>query len=75
MLVPLAEMEVKAQIAHPVQGAHLIVGHPYRIFGAAWSGEAPIRQVHVCTGDGKGWREAKLLETEQQYAWRLWESI
>jgi DMSO/TMAO reductase YedYZ molybdopterin-dependent catalytic subunit len=35
-LVPLAEMEVKAQIARPVQGAHLIVGQPYRIFGAAW---------------------------------------
>ena len=56
-LVPLAEMEVKAQIAHPVQGAHLIAGQPYRIFGAAWSGEAAIRQVQVCTGDGKGWRE------------------
>ena len=53
-LVPLAEMEVKAQIAHPVQGAHLIAGQPYRIFGAAWSGEAAIRQVQVCTGDGKG---------------------
>ena len=43
-LVPLAEMEVKAQIARPVQGAHLIAGQPYRIFGAAWSGEAVIRR-------------------------------
>jgi DMSO/TMAO reductase YedYZ molybdopterin-dependent catalytic subunit len=74
-LVPLAEMEVKAQIAHPVQGAHLIAGQPYRIFGAAWSGEAAIRQVQVCTGDGKGWREGRLLETERSFAWRFWECM
>jgi DMSO/TMAO reductase YedYZ molybdopterin-dependent catalytic subunit len=72
-LVPLAEMEVKAQIARPVQGARLIVGQPYRIFGAAWSGEAAVRQVQVCTGDGRGWREGRLLETERPFAWRLWE--
>ncbi|MBY5828101.1 sulfite oxidase [Rhizobium ruizarguesonis] len=72
-LVPLAEMEVKAQIARPVQGARLIAGQPYRIFGAAWSGEAVIRQVQVCTGDGRGWREGRLLETERPFAWRLWE--
>jgi hypothetical protein len=75
MLVPLSEMEVKAQIARPVHGAHLIAVQPYRIFGAAWSGEAPIRQVRVSTGDGEGWREARLLETKRPYAWRLWESI
>ena len=40
MLVPLTEMEVKAQIARPVNGASLVAGQPYRIFGAAWSGEA-----------------------------------
>jgi DMSO/TMAO reductase YedYZ molybdopterin-dependent catalytic subunit len=75
MLVPLSEMEVKAQIARPVHGAHLIAGQPCRIFGAAWSGEAAIREVQICTGDGKGWREARLLETERPYAWRLWEWI
>ncbi|MQX72522.1 sulfite oxidase, partial [Sinorhizobium meliloti] len=35
--------------------------------------EAVIRQVQVCTGDGRGWREARLLETERPFAWRLWE--
>ena len=75
MLVPLSEMEVKAQIARPVNGANLTAGQPYRIFGAAWSGEAAIQQVQVCTGDGKGWREARLLDKEHPYAWRLWECI
>ena len=75
MLVPLSEMEVKAQIARPVNGANVIAGAPYRIFGAAWSGEAAVKQVQVSTGDGDGWREARLLQTEHSYAWRLWEFI
>ena len=39
------EMEVKAQIAQPVNGATVSVGERVRIFGAAWSGDAPIRTV------------------------------
>ena len=62
LLVPLTEMEVKAQIARPANGANLIAGQPFRIFGAAWSGEAPIRRVEVSTGDGEGWREARLID-------------
>jgi DMSO/TMAO reductase YedYZ molybdopterin-dependent catalytic subunit len=75
MLVPLSQMEVKAQIARPANGANLVVGRPYRILGAAWCGEAAIKEVLVCTGDGKGWREARLLEPEHSYAWRLWEYV
>ena len=74
-LVPLTEMEVKAQIARPVNGAQLIAGKPYRIFGAAWSGEASVKAVQVCAGDDKGWREARLLDEQRAYAWRLWECI
>jgi DMSO/TMAO reductase YedYZ molybdopterin-dependent catalytic subunit len=75
MLVPLSEMEVKAQIARPANGANLVVGQPYRILGAAWSGEAEIKEVQVCAGDGEGWREARLLEPERSYAWRIWEYV
>ena len=31
--------------------------------------------MQVCTGDGKGWREARLLEPERSYAWRFWERV
>ena len=75
LLVPLTEMAVKAQIARPANGANLVAGEPYRILGAAWSGEAEIKEVQVCTGDGKGWREARLLEPERSYAWRFWEYV
>jgi DMSO/TMAO reductase YedYZ molybdopterin-dependent catalytic subunit len=74
-LVPLSQMEVKAQIARPVSGENLIAGRPYRIFGAAWSGEAAIQQVQVDVGDGQGWREARVVETKHPYAWSLWECL
>ena len=72
-LVPLSRMEVKAQIAQPVNGATVSVGERVRIFGAAWSGDAPIRAVQVGTGDGDDWQPARLLGPETPYAWRLFE--
>lgn len=71
VLVPLSEMEVKAQIAQPVNGATIAAGAPYRIFGAAWSGEAPLREVQIHTGGD--WLAATLLGAETNYGWRLWE--
>jgi DMSO/TMAO reductase YedYZ molybdopterin-dependent catalytic subunit len=70
-LVPLSEIAVKSQIAQPVNGATVRAGSPVRIFGAAWSGEAPISAVEVDTGDR--WRQATLLGNETAHAWRLWE--
>jgi DMSO/TMAO reductase YedYZ molybdopterin-dependent catalytic subunit len=72
-LVPISEMEVKAQIARPVHGATIPVGRPYRIFGAAWSGEAPVKEVQLDTTEGMNWRPATLLEPETRFGWRLWE--
>src|SRR3954447_6681286 len=73
ILVPLAEMEVKAQIARPVSGSTVQVGQAVRIFGAAWSGEAAIAEVQVQTEEGGGWQPAALLPPESRYGWRLWE--
>ena len=75
MLVPLTRMEVKSQIARPVNGARLQAGEPFRIFGAAWSGEAPVVAVELCTGDGLGFRPVTLLAPESRYGWRLWEHV
>ncbi len=73
MLVPLSQMEVKAQIARPVNGAAVRAGEPTRIFGAAWGGETPLAEVEVCAGDGLGWRPTTLLQPETRYGWRFWE--
>ena len=72
-LVPLSRMEVKAEIAQPVQGARLNVGARTRIFGAAWSGEAPIRTVQISTTEDAAWQPARLLAPETPHGWRLWE--
>ena len=72
-LVPLSHMQVKSQIAQPVNGAVVRAGEPTRIFGAAWSGDTPLAEVDVCTGDGAGWRPATLLQPETRYGWRFWE--
>jgi DMSO/TMAO reductase YedYZ molybdopterin-dependent catalytic subunit len=72
ILVPLGEMEVKAQIARPVSGSTVVVGQAVRIFGAAWSGEAPIESVDIETEPGL-WQRATLLPPETRYGWRLFE--
>lgn len=73
VLVPLTEMEVKAQIARPVHGGTVTVGHPFKIFGSAWSGEAGINHVEVSTDDGTRWADARLVGPEAAFAWRLWD--
>ncbi|HEX4764796.1 MAG TPA: sulfite oxidase [Lichenihabitans sp.] len=75
VLVPLSRMEVKAQMARPVNGAVVRVGEPVRIFGAAWGGEDGIEAVEICAGDGLGWRPATLLQPESRFGWRLFEHL
>jgi DMSO/TMAO reductase YedYZ molybdopterin-dependent catalytic subunit len=72
-LVPLTEMPVKAQIARPITGSEVVVNERYRVYGAAWSGSAPIARVEFSSDGGEKWSDARLLEPESEYAWRLWE--
>lgn len=68
-LVPLAEMEVKSQIAQPLQGAKLAIGRRHTISGMAWSGHGPIRRVEIAIDDGP-WQEATLAGPEAERGWR-----
>jgi DMSO/TMAO reductase YedYZ molybdopterin-dependent catalytic subunit len=72
-VVPITELQVKAQIARPTSGEIIKADCDYRIRGAAWTGEAEIAKVDVSTDGGKSWREAKLQGDSMQNAWRLWE--
>jgi hypothetical protein len=71
--VPLGEMQVKSQIARPALGEVIRKGATYRIFGAAWSGDAAIAKVEISTDGGQHFAEAKLLGEAAPHAWRLWE--
>ena len=72
-LVPLSTMQVKSQIARPVNGAKVRAGEATRVFGAAWAGESPVAAVEVSTDDGGSWQRATLLEPSSRFGWRLWE--
>ena len=72
-LVPVGEMQVKAQVARPVRDEVIPRGAAYRVFGAAWSGDSAVARVEVSTDGGKSWADARLLGDPSSHAWRLWE--
>jgi DMSO/TMAO reductase YedYZ molybdopterin-dependent catalytic subunit len=72
-VVPITELQVKAEIAHPTSGEIIRANSDYRIDGAAWTGEGGITKVEVSTDAGKSWREAKLPSENMKNAWRLWD--
>ncbi len=72
-LVPITELQVKAQIARPGPLEAVPCGRPYLIRGAAWSCETEIVRVEVSTDGGKQWSDARLDNQTERYAWRLWE--
>lgn len=72
-LVPITEMQVKAQIARPGLGDAVRAGQTYRVRGAAWTTGAEITQVAISTNGGQTWHNTQLLGAPIRNAWRLWE--
>ena len=68
------EIKIKSIIVEPAAGETFPPGIvPIR--GAAYSGEAGIRQVDVSVDNGRTWRPANLIGLQETYAWRHWEYI
>jgi DMSO/TMAO reductase YedYZ molybdopterin-dependent catalytic subunit len=72
-LLPITENAVKAQIARPALREIVPANEDYRIYGAAWAGEADVARVDLSVDGGASWHEARLLGEAQRYAWRFWE--
>ena len=72
-LSPVAELQVKAEIAKPAQGDKVPVNSTVRIHGAAWASDGEIVRVEVSTDGGSTWKEATLLGESKPNAWRFWE--
>lgn len=72
-LAPLAEQQIKAEIARPENGETVATNTTVRIHGAAWSCDAEITKVEISVDAGKSWQLARLLEDSVKNAWRLWE--
>ncbi len=72
-LTPLAEMQVKAQIAKPAEGDIVPANSTVGVHGAAWTSNGEITKVELSTDGAATWNEAKLLGQSKRNAWRLWE--
>jgi DMSO/TMAO reductase YedYZ molybdopterin-dependent catalytic subunit len=71
-LVPLRELQVKAEIARPIDGEAVAANSSVRIHGAAWGGSGEISKVEITTNGGVIWHEVSLRESAPN-AWCLWE--
>src|SRR5882724_3831005 len=69
-LVPLTEMQVKAEIARPVAGDNVPANSNVRVHGAAWTSDGEITKVELTTDGGSTWNEAKLIGEAKLHAWR-----
>ena len=66
-------MEVKASIARPGPYEVIAAGMPYRIRGAAWTGDVTVTRVELITDIGTTWSVARLIGEAVPHALRLWE--
>ena len=76
VLSPVTQLQPKAQIARPILHERIRAKETYRVYGAAWTGDAEITGVEVSGDDGKTWANARLLDSPPgagKYAWKLWE--
>ena len=72
-LTPLTEMQIKAEIAKPVEGETVPANSRVRVHGAAWTSDGQITKVELSTDGGSTWNETSLLGAPKANAWRLWE--
>jgi DMSO/TMAO reductase YedYZ molybdopterin-dependent catalytic subunit len=69
---PLAEMQIKSEIARPRVYETLAPNQIYKVSGAAWTGEADVTEIAVSTDGGRTWAEAEFLDPVRRHAWRRW---
>ena len=70
---PLMEMRVKSLIARPALHEIVKAGTSYRVFGAAWTGDADVATVELSVDAGHSWAKARFIDKPIRYTWRRWE--
>src|SRR6267143_4782201 len=72
-LKPLTEIQVKAEIARPVEDEIVPAKGSVCVRGGAWACDAEITKVELSTDGGATWCDTKLLGESKLNAWRFWE--
>ena len=65
-------MPVKSIITRPASGVEHTLGQAFRLRGHAWSGDGPVRHMHVSFDFGATWVEARLDAPVNPFAWQRW---
>ncbi len=68
---PVREGKVKSVFSRPLDGA-ILSRRRFTIRGAAWAGEARVKQVELSVDGGTSWRPARLSSSPRPYAWVQW---
>jgi DMSO/TMAO reductase YedYZ molybdopterin-dependent catalytic subunit len=72
-LKPLAEQQIKAEIARPESSEVVPMNAMVKVHGAAWGGAEEITKVEISADGGRTWNAARLLGEPVENAWRLWQ--
>ncbi len=56
-LIPLSELQIKAEIARPKSTEVVQANSNFRVHGAAWTGNGEITKVELSSDDGSTWSE------------------
>ena len=72
-LIPIRQLQVKAQIARPMAYEVVAAGKNYRVHGAAWTGDGTVTRVELSVDGGQTWQETRLIDPARPSAWRRWE--
>lgn len=70
--IPITDIFLKSQIAHPVIHQQLPAGEVCRVSGAAWSSGPTIESVEISADKGLTWHPATFDSANEDHAWRLW---
>jgi DMSO/TMAO reductase YedYZ molybdopterin-dependent catalytic subunit len=73
-MVILTSWLVKSMITSPQESSHLKAKQSFTVRGHAWAGESRVDKVMVSTDYGMTWRDAKLRNPPNKYAWYGWET-
>lgn len=69
---PVREMEVRAVITKPADGA-VVPGAAVRVAGYAWTGRGRVARVELSDDGGTSWIKTDLVDAASPYAWTRWE--
>jgi len=73
--LPLSTMGLKSSIARPVSGSVISAGSTITVFGAAWTGGAPVERIEISANGGDSWHDAEILDPHVPGVWRRWQWI